>query len=130
MSRFWPISEAAQADYERLREAIICNGRLPDDLASARFGRRGLWGLIAWPDAEPVFWAELVGAARPAWTPYADPRTAALAATYRLLLNRADLHRSESYQAAFVEGAKRVEAGSCSTSVACWPPIQKKGNWL
>jgi hypothetical protein len=98
VSRFWPVSEAGQADYERLRDAVIRHGRLPDDLASARFRRRGLWGLIAWPEADPVFWAELAGAARPAWTPYADPRTAALVATYRLLLNRADHHYFESYQ--------------------------------
>jgi hypothetical protein len=85
MTRFWPISQAAQADYERLRECVVSGGRLPDDLTSARFCRRGLVGLIAWPDAEPLFWAELVGASRPAWTPYGDPRTAALASTYRLL---------------------------------------------
>jgi hypothetical protein len=98
VSRFWPASEAAQADYERLRDAVICSGRLPDDLASARFQRRGLLGLIAWPEADPLFWAELVGATRPAWTPYADPRTVALATTYRLLLNQADHHHSASYQ--------------------------------
>ena len=32
MSRVWAIWEAAQADYERLREAVIVAGRLPDDL--------------------------------------------------------------------------------------------------
>jgi hypothetical protein len=83
--RFWPVAEAAQADYERLREAFSSTGRLPDDVTSARFCRKGLAGLIAWPDADPVFWAEFVGAVRPAWSPYADPRVAALAATYQLL---------------------------------------------
>lgn len=75
MSRFWPASEAAQADYERLRDAALANGRLPDDLASARFRRRGIAGLIAWPVSEPVFVAMLLGATRPPWTPYEDPRT-------------------------------------------------------
>jgi hypothetical protein len=51
--------------------------------------RRGLAGLIAWPVAEPVFHAELVGAARPRWTPYDDPRLDALAAGYAVLLDAA-----------------------------------------
>lgn len=86
MSRFWPVAESAQADYERLRKAVVAAGRLPDDLASARFRRRGLAGLIAWPSADPVFWAVVHGAGRPPWTPYADPRVDALAATYGFLL--------------------------------------------
>ena len=86
MSKLWPVAEAAQADYERLREAVVSTGRLPDDLASARFARRGLAGLIAWPEAEPVFMAVAVGAARPAWTPHTDPRVESLAAIYGLLL--------------------------------------------
>lgn len=86
MSGLWPAAEGAQADYERLREAVLATGRLPDDLASARFRRRGVAGLIAWPAAEPVFVAEIVGAARPAWSPYADPRVEALAVTYRLIV--------------------------------------------
>ena len=76
-------------DYERLRAAVVTRGQLPDDLAAARFARRGLAGLIAWPAAEPVFWVELIGASRPAWTPHGDPRNGALAATYRLLLEGA-----------------------------------------
>ncbi len=87
MSRFWPIAEAAQADYERLRDAVLASGRLPDDLASARFRRRGMTGLIAWPTAEPIFVAGLTGATRPAWSPYADPRVEALAGVYRLLVS-------------------------------------------
>jgi hypothetical protein len=90
MSRFWPTSEAAQADYERLRRAVLSAGRLPDDLVSARFRRGGLAGLIAWPEAHPVFRAELVGAPRPAWTPYSDPRRAVLSAAYRLMLTHDD----------------------------------------
>ena len=89
MRRFWPAGEPAQADYERLRAAAVSGGRLPDDLAAARFWRRGLAGLIAWPAAEPVFAAVVTGAARPPWTPYDDPRASALAATYQLLLAEA-----------------------------------------
>jgi hypothetical protein len=58
-------------------------------VAAARFARRGLTGLIAWPSAEPVFAAELVAAARPAWTPHDDPRVTALAAGYQFLLDAA-----------------------------------------
>ena len=66
---FWPPAEAAQADYETLRAHLLGHGVLPDDLAAARFARRGLAGLIAWPAAEPVFAGELLGAARPPWNP-------------------------------------------------------------
>jgi hypothetical protein len=87
MSRFSSPPEPSRRDYERLRCAVMATGRLPHELAAARFARRGLAGLIAWPDAEPVFRADLVGATRPAWTPYTDPRVEALAAAYRLLLD-------------------------------------------
>ena len=66
---FWPPAEAAQADYEMLRGCVLQDARLPAGLAAARFARRGLAGRIAWPAAEPVFRAELAGAARPPWTP-------------------------------------------------------------
>lgn len=86
MSRcFWPVGEAAQADYESLREAVLL-GQPLQSLAAARFGRRGLAGLIAWPVAEPVYTAVMVGAARARWSPYTDPRLDALAAGYELLL--------------------------------------------
>ncbi len=39
--------------------------------------------------AEPVFRAELAGAARPPWTPDADPREQALSACYQFLLGAA-----------------------------------------
>ena len=71
MSRcFWPIGEAAQADYELLREAVLAGEQL-QSLTAARFARRGLAGLIAWPAAEPVYTAALVGAerARLRWIP-------------------------------------------------------------
>jgi hypothetical protein len=85
MRRFWPVAESAQADYESLRRAALA-GEPADTLAAARFARRGLFGLITWPAAEPVFVARLVGGKRPAWTPRADPRLEALAASYELLL--------------------------------------------
>lgn len=94
MNRFWPASEAAQHDYERLRSAVVASDRLPDDLAAARFARRGLAGLIAWPVAEPVFGTELVGATRAAWTPYGDPRIRVLAATYGILVEGTPLGES------------------------------------
>lgn len=83
--RFWPIGEAAQADYEVLREAVL-SGEPRQSLTAARFARRGLAGLIAWPAAEPVYTAVIVGAERALWTPYADPRLDALAAGYELVL--------------------------------------------
>lgn len=86
---FWPPVEATQVDYETLRAHLLDSGKLPAGLAAARFSRRGVAGLIAWPSAEPVFRAELLGAARPAWTPHADPRVSALAAGYQFLLDTA-----------------------------------------
>jgi hypothetical protein len=85
--RFWPVGEAAQADYEALRAHVLTTGTMPDSLAAARIARRGLPGLIAWPSAEPVFDAALLGARRPPWTPHDDPRLDALAAGFALLLN-------------------------------------------
>src|SRR5215218_6300964 len=84
--RFWPAGEAAQADYEALRAHVLATGAPPDSLAAARFDRRGVAGLIAWPGAEPVFDAAVLGAARPPWSPHADPRLDALAAGFALLL--------------------------------------------
>jgi hypothetical protein len=86
---FWPPLQAAQVDYETLRTHVCEHLRLPQGLAAARFTRRGLAGLIAWPAAEPVFVAELLAAARPAWTPHEDPRVAALAVGYEFLLDLA-----------------------------------------
>ena len=86
---FWSPAEASQVDYETLRAHLLEHDRLPDGLAAARFARRGVAGLIGWPSAEPVFVAELLGAARPAWTPHADPRMSALAAGYQFLLDTA-----------------------------------------
>jgi hypothetical protein len=85
----WPPAEAAQADYERLRAAVVAGTPLADSTA-VRFGRGGLAALIVRPVADPVFVAIVQGAPRPAWTPHADPRLDALAAGYALLLTNAD----------------------------------------
>jgi hypothetical protein len=89
MRVFWPVGEAAQADYETLREAALA-GVMCCDRAARRFERAGLAGLIVRPTAGPIFVASLMGAARPAWTPYADPREQALGAGYGLVLACAD----------------------------------------
>ena len=86
---FWPPVEPAQIDYETLRAHLLETGRLGDDLAAARFARRGLAGLITWPVSDPVFVAELHGAVRPAWSPHTDPGIEALAAGYQFLLDAA-----------------------------------------
>ncbi len=86
MTRPWSVAEAAQADYETLRAAVVATGGLPATLVAARFARHGLLGLIAAPAAEPVFAGTERGAVRPPWQPHADPRVAALAAVYGLLL--------------------------------------------
>lgn len=89
MRSFWPAAEAAQSDYEALREAVLAGGQVLT-MAAGRFERRGLAGLIAWPVSEPVFLARLAGADRPAWTPHVDPRLESLAAGYELLLAAPD----------------------------------------
>jgi hypothetical protein len=86
MRSLWPPAEAAQADYEHLREAII-EGRPLIGPVAARFEAQGLWGLIRRPVAEPVFVARLHGALRPAWTPYGDPRLDLFADALELVLN-------------------------------------------
>jgi hypothetical protein len=93
---FWPPVEPAQIDYETLRAHLLETDQLPDDLAAVRFARRGLAGLITWPVSEPIFVAELLGAARRAWSPHADPRLDALAAGYQFLLDAAAAGQTES----------------------------------
>ena len=88
MSRLWPIGEACQADYERLRAAVVA-GAIPVGSAAARFEREGMWGLIHHPMSEAVFSARLHGAGRPPWTPYGDPRLDALVDAYLLVLGGA-----------------------------------------
>lgn len=93
---FWPPVEPAQIDYETLRCHVLERDQLPDDLAAARFARRGLTGLITWPVSDPVFVAELLGASRPAWSPHTDPRQEALASGYLFLLDVAAARPAES----------------------------------
>jgi hypothetical protein len=87
--RFWPIAEAAQADYEALREAALRGERPEAELAARRFARRGLAGLIAWPAAGPDYQASLVGAERPPWCGRDDPREQVLGEVYGFLLRPA-----------------------------------------
>lgn len=85
MKAFWPVGEAAQADYEQLREAALA-GTPGLDMDVARFARRGLAGLIEWPATAPLFSVVLSGAVRPRWSPHVDPRVDALTAGYGLLV--------------------------------------------
>jgi len=82
---FWPIGEAAQADYEALRIQALA-GEQAASMSAARFARRGLAGLIAWPASEPVFTGPVLGGTRPRWSPHDDPRLDALAAGFAFLL--------------------------------------------
>lgn len=93
MTRIWPIAEAAQADYEQLRAATLAGESIDELLAARRFARRGLAGLISWPQAEPAYVGSLVGAARPPWSGAEDPRERELAETYGFLLGRAPAGR-------------------------------------
>ena len=86
--RFWPISEAAQADYEQLRAIVLAGGELDEILAARRFARRGLTGLINWPQAEPTYLGSMTGADRPAWCGAEDPSEQQLRDTYAFLLDR------------------------------------------
>jgi hypothetical protein len=95
---FWPVGEAAQAAYETLRLHVLDTGALPQSLAAARFARRGLAGLIAWPATEPIFQAEVVGARRARWSPHADARVEALAAGFTLILASADTFAATARQ--------------------------------
>ncbi len=95
MRPFWPPAEAAQADYEALRAAVLA-GTPRVDPTAARFARGGLATLIARPVADPVFVAIIAGAPRPPWTAHADPRQEALAAGYGLLVaDTGDEHHSQ-----------------------------------
>jgi hypothetical protein len=89
MRAFFPVCEPAQADYEALRAAALAGTPFASSV-SARFERAGLAALISSPRVPagpPCFVAELVGAPRPAWTPYGDPRREVLAESYGLLVS-------------------------------------------
>lgn len=90
MSALWPPVEAAQVDYEGLRAAVLA-GQAADERVAARFERDGLAGLIVAPVAEPLLVVRVMGARRPAWSPHEDPRDAALAEGFELLLVAAGL---------------------------------------
>ncbi|MGH2874543.1 MAG: hypothetical protein ACRDL5_19050 [Solirubrobacteraceae bacterium] len=87
MSRgFWPVGEAAQADYEQLRASALA-GVPVLGIAAQRFERHGLWGLIASPHAAPAYVvASVLGAQRPAWSPYQDPRELALGDGFQIIV--------------------------------------------
>ena len=87
--RLWPVSEPAQADYERLR-ALALAGEACELLAARRFERRGLAGLISWPVAEPDYLGSVIGVRRPAWCGGDDPREQQLRDAYGFLLAGAD----------------------------------------
>jgi hypothetical protein len=89
MRTLWPPAEAAQADYEALRDAALAGTPLAD-AAAVRFATGGLAALIARPLAEPVLFAVVHGAARQPWTPHTDPRLEALAAGFALLVRDAE----------------------------------------
>jgi hypothetical protein len=97
MRTFWPVAEAAQADYEALRDAAL-GGVAVASPAATVFGRAGLGGLIAAPAAEAAFMAHLYPARRPPWHPYDDPRLEALAAAFELVLS-APLSRTPAREA-------------------------------
>ena len=84
----WSPREAAQVEYESLRERILRGD--PDDqgLLPARFQRLGLLGLVTRTPIEPVAWqVTMIGARRPRWSPYEDPRVEALADAFQYLLD-------------------------------------------
>ena len=95
-SRFWPVSEPAQADYEQLRALVLAGGSLDGLLAARRFERRGLSGLISWPAADPDYLGSVIGACRPAWCGSEDPRARQLRDAYRLLLGDRDSYWSRA----------------------------------
>jgi hypothetical protein len=86
VSAFWPPTQQAQAEYEALRQAALAGTPLLGR-AALRFERMGLAGLITRSPVELDFMATVIGATRPAWNPYRDPRVEALGAAYALLLS-------------------------------------------
>jgi len=85
MRALWPVNDHIQTEYESLRALALADVELCGPSA-LRFAHQGLAGLIAWRRTEPAFSVSLIGARRPPWTPYGDPRLDALAAVYRFML--------------------------------------------
>ncbi|MGI8712742.1 MAG: hypothetical protein ACR2NR_06065 [Solirubrobacteraceae bacterium] len=96
MSRLWPVAEPAQADYEQLRAIALAGGALDDLLCARRFARRGLAGLISWPQAEPAYLGSLIGATRPPWSGSEDPREAQLAEVFTFLFSEQPIQDSRA----------------------------------
>ena len=92
-SRFLPIAEPAQADYEQLRAIVLAGGEMGEILAARRFARRGLAGLISWPASEPEYLGSVVGAQRPRWCGSGDPREQRVRDVYGFLLADRDSYR-------------------------------------
>ena len=84
--RFWPVGEAAQADYEALRTHVLATGPASNSLMP-RGSPAAAYPADRLAEHEPVFDAALLGAHRPPWTPHDDPRLDALADAFALLLN-------------------------------------------
>ena len=86
MKSFWRPLETAQVDYEALRRVALAGGHSITTIAH-RFDRIGLAGLILRPVSDADFAVTIVGASRPSWTPYRDPRQDAIGDAYELLLS-------------------------------------------
>ena len=83
--QFWPATDRAQLDYERLRRLALAEAVLAGTEAEC-FRRGGLAALIHRPTtSSPRLVAKLVAVPRPRWSPYADPRLEALADAYAML---------------------------------------------
>ena len=85
MRALWPVNDHIQTEYESLRALALADVELCGPSA-LRFAQQGLAGLIAWRWTEPAFSVSLIGARRPPWTPYVDPRLDTLAAVYQFAL--------------------------------------------
>jgi hypothetical protein len=82
------VGEAAQADYEQLRASSLA-GTPALGAPGTRFERYGLWGLIVSPQSAPAYvLASVLGAQRPAWSPYQDPRELALSDGFQIIVAR------------------------------------------
>jgi hypothetical protein len=83
--RFWPATDPAQLDYERLREMALAGTLLVGPQAE-RFQRGGLMALIKRPTSSaPPLIATFVEVPRPRWSPHVDPPLEALADAYAML---------------------------------------------
>jgi hypothetical protein len=121
LSRFWPVAESSQADYEAMRKAVVDNASPSNELAFARFSRRGLFGLIAWPSAEPAFLSALLGASRPPWSPYDDPRIETLAAAYGLLVSSDERSTDETRRKLSITRPPRPARAKLAGDAEAWP---------